>query len=57
MFRQNLNQFVKSKTNWVSAVSIVFAAYGFFTGQIPLETAMQYVEMGALGLGLRDAIA
>jgi hypothetical protein len=56
MFKQNLSSFIKSKTNWVSIVSIVCGVYGLLTGIVPLDSAFTYIEGGLLGLGVRDAI-
>jgi hypothetical protein len=56
MFKQNLKQFVSSKTNWVSLVGIGFGVYGLVTNTLTADAAYLMVEAGLLGIGVRDAI-
>lgn len=56
MFKQDIASFVKSKTNWVSVISILFGVYGLLTGAVAFEIAFAYVEGGLLGIGVRDAL-
>lgn len=55
-FEQDLKKFLSSKTNYISMASILFGGWGTFTGKIPFNSAMYYIEGGLLGLGLKDAI-
>ena len=56
MFKQNLNEFFKSKTNWTALTGIVCAAAGYLTAAFTLSAALQMGLTSLSVLFIRDAI-
>ena len=56
MFKQNLKQFISSKSNWKATVMIIGGAYAAFTGLMDYPSAIQMVTGGIAVIGLRDAL-
>jgi len=49
--------FIKQKTTWTGVAAVIAAAGGFFTGTLPLATALQMAFTGLLAIFLRQGIA
>jgi len=56
MVRQNLKQFVTSKTNWAAAIGLGAATYAFTNNWITYGEFMQALTTSSIAFGLRDAV-
>jgi len=56
-FKQNIKDFLSSKTNWTGIGMIAGGAGGFYFGQMDFNAAAQLVASGFALIFVRDAIA
>lgn len=57
MFKQNLNDFLQSKTNWTAIAAIASGAIGWYMKTLDPVQATQMIINGMALLFIRDAIA
>lgn len=57
IFKQNVRQFLASKTNWTGLTMIVSAFIGYQTGAMDAVSAWQTAASGLGLIFIRDAIA
>lgn len=57
LFKQTLQEFISSKTNWVGMLMVIGGSYVYFTGSISFEQWMLVTANGAGFMGLKDAVS
>ena len=56
-FKQEIKEFLSSKTNWTGLSMVIGSIVGFKYGQVDAVTAVQGVMAGLALISVKDAIA